>query len=147
MKPSQPDDAGAPSPGQPPRPGHKPVPPAVVYALDCLERGSPAQVRRHLLAVGYTAAEAADAVRQAQAHQDEEQPSAWSPEDAPARRCLSLGFLLFVLGIIAGCCRMYLLPYLPASTAVALNVFAWVSILGGIAVLGLGIAQMRIGRS
>jgi hypothetical protein len=146
MKPSQPDDAGSPAPGQPPRPGQKPVPPAVVYALDCLERGTPAQVRRHLIALGYSAEEAADAVRQAQAHLDEEQPSAWAPEDAVAHRCMSIGFMLFMCGIMAGCMRLYLVQHMPAPVPTALNVITWLCMLTGIAVFALGIAQMRIRR-
>jgi len=146
MKPSQPDDAGSPSPGQPPRPGAKPVPPAVVYALDCLEHGTAAQVRRHLIALGYTAAEAADAVRQAQAQKEDEQPSAWAPEDAVAQRCMSIGFMLFMCGIMAGFMRMYLAPHLSASMPTALSVVAWACIVLGIAVFWIGIAQMRIRR-
>lgn len=146
MKPSQPDDAGSPSPGQPPRPGAKPVPPAVVYALDCLEHASAAQVRRHLIALGYTAEEAADAVRQAQALQDEERPSAWAPEDAVAQRCMSIGFMLFMCGIMAGCMRMCLMHNMPTGVPVALNVVTWVCLLAGIAVFAIGVAQLRIRR-
>jgi hypothetical protein len=141
MKPSQPDDAGSPS-----RPEQKPVPPAVVYALDCLERATPAQVSRHLVALGYTRDEAADAVRHAQALRKDDRPSAWSPEDAAARRCMSLGFMLFVCGVVAGCARMYLIPQLPPAIPVALTICTWASILAGIAVFWIGIAQLRIRR-
>ncbi len=116
MKPSQPDDAGSPSPGQP-QPGSKPVPPAVVYALDCLEQATPAQVRRHLVALGYTAEEAADAVQQAQAQQEAERPSAWAPEDAVAHRFMSIGFMLFMCGLMAGFLRRYLMEHIPAGAA------------------------------
>src|SRR5947209_18173273 len=119
MKPSQPDDAGSPSPGQP-QPGSKLVPPAVVYALDCLEHATPAQVRRHMIALGYSTEEAAEAVRQAQAQQEEERPSAWAPEDALAQRCMSIGFMLFMCGIMAGCMRMYLAQHIPTGVPVAL---------------------------
>jgi hypothetical protein len=146
MKPSQPDDAGSPSPGQPPRPRQKPVPPAVVYALDCLERGSAAQVRRHMMALGYTADEAGEAVRLALAHRDGDLASAWVPEDTAARRCMSLGFLLFVCGILAACTRFYLPESLPPAVPMALNVFAWGSILAGVIVFWFGIAQMRARR-
>ena len=91
MKPSQPDDASSPSPGQPPRSGQNVMPPAVVYALDCLERSTPAQVRRHLVALGYTAEEAATAVRTAMAQLDAETPPP-ATDDSTARRCMSLGF-------------------------------------------------------
>ncbi len=146
MKPSQPDDAGAPSPGQPPRPGQKPVPPAVVYALDCLERGTAAQVRRHLIAVGYTQAEAADAIRLALAHQDAEHPSAWSPEDTTARRCMSLGFVLLMCGIFAGCLRFYLAQHLPGGTPAGLNIVIWACLLTGIGVFALGIIHKGVRR-
>jgi hypothetical protein len=145
MKPSQPDDAGSPSPGQP-EPGPKPVPPAVVYALDCLEHATPAQVRRHLITLGYSAEEAADAVQQAQAQQEAERPSAWGPEDAVAHRCMSIGFMLFMCGIMAGFLRMYFVQHVPPSALMALNVVAWVCLLVGIAIFGIGIAQMRIRR-
>src|SRR5260370_42366330 len=98
MKPSQPDDAGSPSPGQPPRPRQNPVPPAVVYALDCLERGSAAQVRRHMIALGYTADEAGEAVRPAIAQRASAAPSPWLRADVAAPRSMSLGLLLFVCG-------------------------------------------------
>src|SRR5438309_432978 len=114
MKPSQPDDASSPSPGQPPRPRQKPIPPAVVYALDCLERGTPAQVRRHMIALGYTSDEASEAVRSALAHSTGEPESAWSPEDAGARRCLSLGFMMVFCGVLAGGARAFLQESLPA---------------------------------
>src|SRR5262245_31106307 len=143
MKPSQPDDAGSPSPGQPPRPGQKPIPPAVIYALDCLERGTPAQVRRHMVALGYTADEAADAVRQALAHREQEQPSAWAPEDAVAHRCMTVGFMLFMCGVMAGFVRMCLERHLPATGPMALNVVTWVCLLLGVVVFGIGVAQMR----
>jgi hypothetical protein len=143
MKPSQPDDAGSPSPGQPQRQGQKPVPPAVVYALDCLEHGTPAQVRRHMVALGYTAEEAADAVRQAQAQQEVERPSAWAPEDATAHRCMSVGFMLFMCGIMAGCMRLYLMQHVPSAVPSALSVVTWVCLLVGIAVFAIGIALMR----
>ena len=146
MKPNQPDDAGSPSPGKPPRPGQRPVPPAVVYALDCLERASAAPVRRHMVALGYTPEEAAEAVRTALAHRAGETPSAWAPDDSGARRCMSLGFFLFVCGVLAGCARLYLLDHLPPTVAPALNVFAWGSIVTGVVVFWLGIAQMRVGR-
>ncbi len=145
MKPSQPDDAGSPSPGQP-QPGSKPVPPAVVYALDCLEHGTPAQVRRHLVALGYSAEEAEEAVRQALAQQEEERTSAWAPEDAMAQRCMSVGFMLFMCGIMAGCMRMYLLQHMPAGVPAALSVVTWVCLLAGIAIFVIGIAQMRMRR-
>ncbi len=145
MHPSQPDDAGSPTPGKPSRSGARPVPPAVVYALDCLERGTPAQVRRHLTALGYSPGEAAEAVRAALACRDGERPSAWSPEDGPARRCMSLGFLLLVFGIFAGCARTWLLQRMPTAAA-ALNVFAWGGILIGLAIFCLGLMQMRIRR-
>src|SRR5260370_1906892 len=103
MKPSQPDDAGSPSPGQPPRPRQKPVPPAVVYALDCLERGSAAQVRRHMVALGYTADEAGEAVRLALAHGDGDLPSAGVPRDTAAPRCLSPGVLLCEFCLLSAC--------------------------------------------
>jgi hypothetical protein len=141
MKPSQPDDAGSRS-----QPEQKPVPPAVVYTLDCLQHATPAQVNRHLLALGYTAAEANDALRQAQ-DLDDDRPSAWSPDDATARRCMTLGFLLFLCGVVAGCMRMVLMPQLPAGAPVALSVFTWLCILAGIAVFWIGIAQMRIRRN
>src|SRR5258707_14890343 len=146
MNPSQPDDAGSPSPGQPPRPGQKPVPPAVIYAFDCLERGSAAQVRQHMIALGYTADEAAEAVRLALAHRDGDLASAWVPENVAAQRCMSLGFLLFVCGILAACTRMFLQEYLPPAVPVALNVFALGSILAGVIVFWFGIAQMRARR-
>jgi hypothetical protein len=146
MQPSHPDDAGSPSPGEPPRPHQKPLPPGVVYALDCLERGTPAQVRRHLIALGYAPAEAAELVRTALAQRDPEHSSAWSPEDASARRCMALGFLLLVCGIVAGCVRTYLLPQLPPSVPPVLEVFAWGGIVVGLIVFLLGIAQMRISR-
>ncbi len=145
MKPSQPDDAGSPSPGQP-QPGPRPVPPAVVYALDCLEHATPAQVRRHLIALGYSAEEAADAIQQAQAHQEVERPSAWGPEDAVAHRCMSIGFMLFMCGIMAGCMRLYLMHHMSAAAPMALNVVTWVCLLLGIAVFWIGIAQMRLRR-
>src|SRR5262245_56935953 len=124
MKPSQPDDAGSPSSGRP-RPGSKPVPPAVVYALDCLEPSPPAQVRRHMVAMGYTQTEAADAVRQALAEREPEHPSAWGPDDAAARRCMAVGFLLLLFGICVGCLRVYLAPLLPGGVPLALNVVTW----------------------
>jgi hypothetical protein len=146
MKPSQPDDAGSPSPGGP-QPSPKPVPPAVVYALDCLEHATPAQVRRHMVALGYSAEEAAEAVRQAQAQHEGERPSAWGPEDAVAHKCMSVGFVLFMCGIMAGCMSFYLAPHLPAGVStVALNVVTWVCLLLGIVIFAIGIAQMRIHR-
>jgi hypothetical protein len=146
MKPSQPDDAGSPSPGKPSRPRQQPVPPGVVYALDCLERANPAQVRRHMIALGYTPDEAAESVRTALAHRDSDTPSAWGPEDAGARQCMSLGFLLLTCGIITGFLRMFFQPELPAGIPVMLQVFAWGSILAGLVVFCLGIAQMNIRR-
>ena len=143
MQPSQPDDTGSPSPG---KPRQKPVPPAVVYALDCLERGTPMQVRRHMVALGYTAEEALAAVRQALAYQEQERPSAWSPQDAVARRFMSLGFFLFVCGILTGCSRLVLLPQLTPNGAVVLNVFTWGCILFGIVVFWMGLAQKGIRR-
>jgi hypothetical protein len=145
MKPSQPDDAGSPSPGQPPRPGQKPIPPAVVYALDCLEHGTPAQVRRHLTALGYTDDEAARAVKLALAQQEEDRPSAWAPEDAVARRCMSLGFLLLMCGIATCCMRVYL-QQLPGGAPAALSAFMWVTLFTGLVVFSLGVAQLRIRR-
>src|SRR5438128_2253668 len=120
MKPSQPDDASSPSPGQPPRSRQKPMPPAVVYALDCLERSTPVHVRRHMVALGYTPEEAAAAVRAAMAQREAEIPSAWSPDDGSARRCMSLGFLMVVCGILAGGARVFLQHSLPASVPVTL---------------------------
>jgi hypothetical protein len=143
MKPSQPDDAGAPSPGKPPRSVQKPLPPAVVYALDCLERATATQVRRHMASLGYTPEEAAEAVRAALAHRNGDTPSAWSREDNGARRFMSLGFLLLVCGIITGCGRAILLDHLPPPVPVALNVIAWGSIVTGVIVFWFGIAQMR----
>jgi hypothetical protein len=146
MKPSQPDDAGSPSPGQPPRPESKPLAPAVVYALDCLERGTPAQVRRHLIAVGYSVEEAADAVRQALAQQETDRPSAWAPEDAVARRCMSVGFILLMTSIVAGCLSVKLSSHLPDGAPFMLNVVIWCCLIGGVAVFLLGIAQKGIRR-
>jgi hypothetical protein len=143
MKPSQPDDAGSPSPGKPRRPEQKPLAPAIVYALDCLERTTAAQVRRHMASLGYTPEEAAEAVRAALAHRSGDSPSAWSREDNGARRCMSLGFLLFVCGIIIGCGRVLLLDYLPPPGPVVLNVVAWGCILTGVIVFWFGIAQKR----
>jgi hypothetical protein len=59
---------------------------------------------------------------------------------------MSLGFLLFVCGILAGCAKAFLQPYLPSGMPLMLSVFAWGSILAGIVVFWLGIAQMRISR-
>ena len=143
MKPSQPDDAGSPSPGKPPRSGQKPLPPAVVYALDCLERATAAQVRRHMGSLGYTPEEAAEAVRAALAHRSGDSSSAWSREDNGARRCMSLGFLLFVCGIIIFCSRVILQDYVAPPVPVALNVIGWGSILTGVIVFWFGIAQKR----
>jgi hypothetical protein len=141
MKPSQPDDAGSPS-----RSGHKPVPPAVVYALDCLERQTPAQVNRHLVALGYSREEAADALRQAQVQRGEDRPSAWSPEDAAARRYASLGFMLFLLGVVFGCMWKSFVSPVPGGVAVAVSLFTWGCIVAGIAIFWIGIAHMRIRR-
>jgi hypothetical protein len=147
MRPSQPDDTGSPSPEGSPQPHGKPLPPAVAYALDCLEHmTTPGQVRRHLVAVGYSPREAAEAVRLALDHREAERPSAWSPEDAPARRCLSLGFLLLVFGIIAGCAKTYLQARLPAAVPNLLNLLAWAGILAGLVLFCLGLAQMRFRR-
>jgi hypothetical protein len=146
MKPSQPDDAGLPSPGKPPRSGQKPLPPAVVYALDCLERATAAQVRRHMASLGYTSEEAAEAVRAALAYRNGDAPSAWAREDNGARRCMSMGFLLLVCGIVIGCGRAVLLDYLPPPVLLALNVLAWGSILSGVIVFWFGIAQIRARR-
>jgi hypothetical protein len=117
-----------------------------VYALDCLQRSTPAQVRRHLVSLGYSADEAADAIRQAHAQQEEERPSAWSPEDAAARRCMHLGFLLFVFGVSAGCVRVFFAHQLPESLPLVLNVAAWGLLFTGILVFCIGVAQMRIRR-
>lgn len=146
MKSSHPDDAGSPSPGKPSRPGQQPLPPAVVYALDCLDRGTPAQVRRHLIALGYTGAEAADAVGSALAYRDAGNASAWAPEDWAARRCMALGFLLFVFGVVAGVTRFCLQDRLTAGIDPALSVCAWAGLLTGVVVFGVGIAQMGIWR-
>ncbi len=145
MKPSQPDDAGSPSPGQP-RSGQKPLPPAVVYALDCLERATAVQVRRHMGSLGYTPDEAAEAVRAALAHRNGETPSAWANEDNGARRCMSTGFLLFVCGIATGCARVILQDYTPPPVLLASNILAWGSILTGVIVFWFGIAQLRARR-
>ena len=146
MKPSQPDDAISPSPGQPPRP-RQTMPPAVVYALDCLERQTPAQVRRHLIALGYTAEEAAAAVRAAVRQREAETPpSAWSPDDSSARRCLFLGFMMVLFGIVAGGARAYLQHSLPTTIPVTLGAFAWGCVIVGLGVFLLGVLQMRFRR-
>ena len=146
MTPSQPDDAGSPSPGQPPKPGQSAMPPAVVYALDCLERGTPVQVRRHMVALGYSPEEAATAVRAALAQQEAETQSAWSPDDSGARRCMSLGFLLVVCGILAGAARAFLQQSLPATVPVTLNAFAWGCVIVGLGVFLLGVVKFRFPR-
>ena len=95
---------------------------------------------------GKTTEEAADAIRLALAERESDPPSAWAPEDSAARRCMSLGFLLFVCGVLVGCVRVLLQDQLPPAIAPGLHVFAWGSIVVGIVVFWLGIAQMRIGR-
>ena len=109
MKPSQPDDAGSPSPGKPPRSGQKPLPPAVVYALDCLERATATQVRRHMASLGYASEEAAEAVRAALAHRSGDGSSAWSRTRAMApRRCACRS---------ASCLFVYATASLPSAAA------------------------------
>jgi hypothetical protein len=104
-------------------------------------------VRRHLVCLGYTPDEAADAIRRAHAQQEEERPSAWSPEDAVARRFMTLGFLLFVFGVAAGVVRTYFAHELPPGLPTVLNFLAWGLLVTGIVVFFLGVAQMRIRRS
>src|SRR5436309_2364810 len=98
MAPHPPDDPESGHPHPPADSGDRPEPPLHVYALDCLDQGQPPDaVRRQLVALGCSPDEArriVDAViaRHAPA-------SAWSPEDAPARRGMTVGFTLFVAGI------------------------------------------------
>jgi hypothetical protein len=146
MHSSQPDDASSPSPGRPPK-SRQSVPPGVVYALDCLEHSTPAQTRRHLVALGYSPEEAAAAVRAAVVLKEgEPPPSAWSPEDSAARRCMSLGFLMLLCAAVAGTARMFLQHSLPATIPVTLGAFALGCVFVGIGLFLVGIIKLRFRR-
>jgi hypothetical protein len=115
--------------------------------LDCLEQGHPpADVRKQLLALGCAPDEADKLVQLGlDRRATSARPSAWAPEDAAVRRCMSIGFLLVITGISTGFLRTQFLPpthslYRP------LNVFFWAAILVGLAFFLLGLAQSNVRR-
>ena len=124
-----------------------PGPVILPYVLDCFEQGhSAAEVRRQLVALGCTPEEAGGLVESAAAiRADAPRESAWAAEDRPARRFMSLGFFLVVLGISVGFLRVILTPR-DATISVGMAAIFWGALALGMLSFFLGVTRLNVRR-